>query len=265
MVVEHVNLDVGVHMVSNTKKILSLIVSCFLFITTGFAQDNTCKDVNLWPHMWKVRDQGNTGTCFAHAAAYAADYAFGKKFRPNDPWRVSAYDLAIRSGIIKPAQNGDNPMLFDPHIGRQYLVSGFRGGEVELALKAGLQGGFCDHKRLASDSNAIFTDLNTISSIIFNMFKPDIKWNDLLKNYREVKTFQEKQKIVKSISDIYRPIIEAGKLDVENNISPALLEQLLLNCSGYLIKAGDTTSDARKKCDRITGIPIHSYPASKES
>jgi hypothetical protein len=259
MVVEHVNLDVGVHMVSNIKKIISLTFSCFLFITTTYAQDNTCKDVNLWPQMWKVRDQGNTGTCYAHAAAYAVDYAFGKKFRPNDPWRVSAFDLAIRAGILLRIRSGLRPVQFDPSVGIANYLPGIDGGSGKLAIHAGIEGGFCDYKKLANDNPIKMTDIALLSNTLFNAFNPDKKWHEYSKYLRTAKTFAERQKLINSLADIYRPIIAAGHLNTDTGVSTLVAEKLTNQCSNYLIKAGVEQSSAQNKCNMIVIGSLNYY------
>jgi hypothetical protein len=231
------------------NKLLNIYLITFLsslfisFVTISNAQDNTCKDINLWPQMWKVRDQGLSGACFAHAAAYLVDYTFKSKSKPV--WRISASDLAVKTGAYAYRKYGIQTFSFnikDFKEDKYYGIPGMHGGNTILALETGLNTGFCSYSKMPDDNLDNIAFLNAFASHILNYYYPQTNWPKMIEEYNQILDISQKQIALKSVVNAVKTtfstdffnLVTDNNADIDKLYEHDIFKRIIANCKKYM-------------------------------
>jgi hypothetical protein len=194
--------------------------------------------------MWKVRDQGLSGTCFAHSTAYVVDYTFKSKSNPD--WRISASDLAVKTGAYGYRKYGLHTFSFDikdflEH--KYYGIPGYNGNYAQWALETGLNTGFCSYNKMPDDNLDNITFLYGFASHILNYYYPQTNWPKIVKEYNQIVDVSQKQLALKSVVNAVKTtfstdffnLVTDNHADIDKLYEHDIFKRIVANCKKYML------------------------------
>ena len=230
--------------IQHMQTILKIILISFLLGIVSaqtYAEDQP--DINLMPYMWKVRNQGPTGTCYAFSAAYLADFLYGSKYR-SSPLHVSAYDIALQYGVIDALSSDFDKKRFIPWTS---YAPGMNGGQTFSALESIKDvGGFCLEDRFPDNSRSHLSYLYLLSLSIFKLFQQDVNYSQLINDLRDANT-QAGQNA--PLEKIFLGLIEGREQIKSENNRNKLVALLVTTCKQNYVRS--TRGNTAYVCQRM--------------